>query len=217
MLTQGTLPPTPGVPRTFVPIDLAQPGPEVRVDCGEEELLSAVSSTITGTVSALAGGTRKVRRKSSHIPGDLFCQANLPVDLGGQILAFNSHDSDRQCQLIRVDVVERRFLRPVGDANSLNPHHLGIGGLNQGVVELVVEGQCRRGEELLLGLLVHALHSCHGGQGAGKVTPERAARLEFTRHVDVGLELLGLRCRVPPQALRFVESHLLGSKFVALR
>ena len=62
MLTQGTLPPTPGVPRTFVPIDLAQPGPEVRVDCGEEELLSAVSSTITGTVSALAGGTREGRR-----------------------------------------------------------------------------------------------------------------------------------------------------------
>ena len=80
-----------------------------------------------------------------------------------------------------------------------------------------MEGQRRGGEELPLGLLVHALHGYHGGQSAGEVAPERAARLEFTRHVDVGLELLGLRCRVPPQALRFVESHLLGSKFVALR
>ena len=89
--------------------------------------------------------------------------------------------------------------------------------MDRGIVELVVEGQRRGGEELLLGLLVRALHSRHGGQGTGEAAPERAARLVFTRHVDVGLELFGLRCRVPPQALRFVESHLLGSKFVALR
>ena len=107
MLTQRALPPTPDIPGAFVPIDLGQPGPEIAVDCGEEELLSAVSSPITGTVSALAGGTREVRRKSSHIPGDLFCQANLPVDLGGQILAFDSHDGNRQRQLIRVDILER--------------------------------------------------------------------------------------------------------------
>ena len=49
------------------------------------QMLKSGASTITGTVSALAGGTRKVRRKSSHIPGDLFCQADLPVDLGGQV------------------------------------------------------------------------------------------------------------------------------------
>ena len=106
-LTQSVLPPTPNIPRAFVPINLGKPGPEIGVDCREEKFLGSISGPFTGAFPALARGARKVRRKIPHVSCNLFGEANLPVDLSGQILTFNSHDSNRHSQLIRLDVLER--------------------------------------------------------------------------------------------------------------
>ena len=180
-----------------VPIESGEPPAERVVDEGEELLPRTIPRPVARAVTALAGCPGQVRGENADARGHLLCAPHLAVDEMRKLLALLFEERRRKAELVVVQVLEGRLLRPIGDANGFDPNTHGI-FRTRSLLDPLVKSQRLRGEELPLLPLVESLNNPQSGQYSRQVPPQRPARLVLPRHVGVLAELPRLRHRVAP-------------------
>ena len=180
-----------------VPVESGEPPAERVVDEGEELFLRTTACAVARALAALAGCPGQVRGENADVRGHLLRAPHLAVNEIGEAWSLLFEERRRKAELVVVQVLEGRLLRPVGDANGFDPnaHRVPCAGP---LLDPLVETQCLRGEELRLLRLVESVDSPKSGQYSRQVPPQRPARLVLPRHVGVLAELLRLRHRVAP-------------------